>query len=55
MALAELGDAFGLIVALANPEPAARMFGISVAAEIVRAGTFLALGALAYALRRSHP
>jgi hypothetical protein len=43
MTLAEIGDAIGLIITLADPAPVAAQLGISTRAEIVRASLLLGL------------
>lgn len=43
MFLAEVGDAYGLLLTLADPTPTAERFGISVWAEVVRTAILLSL------------
>lgn len=43
MFLAEVGDAYGLLLTLADPLPAAARFGITVGAEVVRTAILLIL------------
>jgi hypothetical protein len=43
MFLAEMGDAFGLVLNLADPAPTAGRFGITVGAEVLRTAILLIL------------
>ena len=46
MFLAEVGDAYGLILTLADPAPTAARFGITVGAEVLRTVILLILALL---------
>ena len=43
MFLAELGDTYGLVLTLADPEPAASQFGIAAGTEVMRSSVLLIL------------
>jgi hypothetical protein len=43
MFLAEAGDIYGLVLTLADPEPAADQFGIATGAEVMRSSVLLIL------------